>query len=87
MAKFNEDWIDSADWIEEVCDYRPADSCITLQELDEIRLEHMPDGNYCDYPLSETDMLASDEDKKDKTYQLVRFLDEYDGQIFRWCEM
>lgn len=36
MIKFYNECIDSADWIEEITGYRPADNVITLEELDEI---------------------------------------------------
>ena len=95
MAKFlNECW-DSADWVEEVSAYRPTDDIISLAELGEISEDASRNGgldglpNHWDYPLSETEMLATDEDHKDQTYVLVRFDDGtgYGGYEYRWCEI
>ena len=98
MAKFNDECWDSADWIEEITGYRPVDDVITLEELEELSqnlddLELVDEcgynilANHGDYALSETDMLATDEDKADQEYVLVRFADIYGGYEYGWCEI
>lgn len=89
MAKFMNECMDSADWVEEISGYRPVDDVITLEYLAELSKTFDEDivSNYWDYPLSETDMLATDEDKADQEFVLVRFSDGYDGYEYRWCEI
>lgn len=89
MAKFLNECMDSADWIEEISGYRPTDDVITLEQLSELSEKFPIDtvANHWDYPLSETSMLATDEDKADTEYVLVRFKELYGGYEYRWCEI
>lgn len=93
MAKFLNECMDSADWMEEVGFARPCDDVVTLDYLDNKREKegyHYGDDrdscNYWDYPLSETDMLATDEDRTGDLV-LVRFANSYGGYEYRWCEI
>ena len=87
MIKFYNECIDSADWIEEITGYRPADNVITLEELDEIAKNLQLNGgldnelpNHWDYyPLSEIPNLVNNEDYDRSEFILVRFKDIYYG--------
>lgn len=90
MARFLDDCIDSADWIEEISGYRITSNFITLEELDELTEKNedikKARGTYFDYPLSETTYITDNADTFEDM-QLVRFSDGYGGFEYRWCEI
>lgn len=86
MAKFYSKCIDSADWVEEISGYRPSEDLITLDEL--IKLEQSLDCCFpWDYPLNETEMLATQEEYADTYFVLVRFSTDDGDYEYRWCEI
>lgn len=87
MAKFLDECMDSADWVEEVTGYRPVDDVFTLKELDEMqKTDIFDDCCHWDYSLEETSMLATESDYNCNAYVLVRFSDEFGGYVYRWGE-
>lgn len=93
MIKFYNECIDSADWIEEITGYRPANDVITLEELGEIAKDPQLNGgldnglsNHWDYPLSEIPNLIN-EDYDGSEFVLVRFRDLNNGYEYRVCEI
>lgn len=94
MAKFYNECIDSADWVEEITGYRPCDDVISFEELAKIANDPEKnvgyyDGlpNHWDYPLSEIPELVNMENYDESEFVLVRFKGVNGGYEYRLCEM
>lgn len=92
MIRFNETCTDSADWVESITGYRPANNVITIEELEEISQDENRNGgengipSHWDYPLNEIPDIMNDEIHDGTVFGLVRFDAGSDGYEYRVCE-